>query len=79
MTLRLLPLVVLAAVVIATAMGAGATTSKVVPYCKTGQKSTTARPCKAVPKCKTGQKSTKAKPCTKPKTTGSTGSTGSTA
>jgi hypothetical protein len=73
--LRLLPLLAVAVAAIGLAINASATTTKAAPYCKTGQKSTTAHPCVKPPKCKTGQKSTTAHPCSKPTTTTSTTST----
>ena len=66
---RLLPLLVLSMAAIGLALNASATTAKTAPYCKTGQKTTTAHPCVKPPKCKTGQKSTKTHPCVKPVTT----------
>jgi hypothetical protein len=61
-----LPAVMVVAVAaVGLAVDAGATSAKAVPYCKTGQKSTTAHPCVKPPKCKTGQRSTTTHPCTK--------------
>jgi hypothetical protein len=77
--LRLVPLLVVAVGCIGLALNASATTSKAVPYCGTGQKSTTTHPCVKPPKCKTGQKSTKAHPCVKPTATSSGSSKSSSA
>ncbi len=68
---RLLPLLAVTVAGIGLALSASAATTKAAPYCKTGQKSTTAHPCVKPPKCKTGQKSTKTHPCVKPTTTSS--------
>ena len=62
----LLPIVLVVAVAgVGLADDAGAASAKAVPYCKNGQKSTTARPCVRPPRCRTGQKSTTTHPCTK--------------
>ena len=71
---RLLPLLAVTVAGIGLALSASAATTKAAPYCKTGQKSTTAHPCVKPPKCKTGQKSTKTHPCVKPTTTSSAAS-----
>jgi hypothetical protein len=77
-TRLLLPAVLVVAVAaVGLAVNAGATSAKAVPFCKTGQKSTTAHPCTKPPRCKTGQKSTTTHPCTK--TTGSQASPAKTA